>query len=202
MSEETKSGLPETEETEYSAEPTSLEKDANKKTELKRAIKFVLFSASAGLIQLGSYTILDLATPWPWAPCYLIALVLSVLWNFTFNRKFTFKSANNIPIAMLKVFAYYCVFTPATLFLGACLSDGKLDGTVQFFNDPVGIPGILTTIINMLINLVTEFLYQRFFVFRDSIDTNSVAEKEELEKEENESVKATEAAEQSVSASK
>ncbi len=179
MSEETKINVEATE-----AEVTELEKKETKGKEVKRAIKFALFSASAGIIQLVSYTLLDTLAGWSWAPCYLVALVLSVIWNFTFNRKFTFKSATNVPVAMLKVFAYYCVFTPATLFLGAYLSDGKLDGAVQFFDNPVGIPGIVTTLINMLINLVTEFLYQRYFVFKDSVDTNAAAQKQEEKAEE------------------
>ncbi len=173
MSEETKNNA------EVIGVEETVEKKETKGKEVKRAIKFALFSASAGIIQLVSYTILDTVLGWTWAPSYLVALVLSVIWNFTFNRKFTFKSANNVPIAMLKVFAYYCVFTPATLFLGAYLSDGMLDGSVPFFENPVGIPGIVTTLINMLINLITEFLYQRYFVFKDSVDTNEAAQKQE-----------------------
>ena len=86
--------------------------EANKKKELWRAVKFTLFSASAGLIEAGSIFLLEKLTPLSSDNCYLIGLVLSVLWNFTFNRKFTFKSASNVPVAMLKVAAYYAVFTP------------------------------------------------------------------------------------------
>ena len=73
-----------------------------KKKETLRFIKFLLFSASAGLIEFGSFSLLSACTPWPYWPCYLIALTLSVLWNFTFNRRFTFQSAANVPVAMLK----------------------------------------------------------------------------------------------------
>ena len=90
---------------------------------------------------------------------------MSVLWNFTLNRHYTFQSAGNIPVAMLKVAAFYCVFTPASTWLGHYLAD------VLGWNE------YLVTAINMIANFVLEFLYDRFFVFRDSLDTNSVAKK-------------------------
>ncbi len=137
-----------------------------KRTELWRTLKFVLFSCSAGIIQIGSFTLLNELTSLPYWPSYLIALVLSVIWNFTLNRRFTFKSANNVPIAMLKVFGYYCVFTPVSTILGNYLVDTLL------WNE------YLVTGINMLLNFVTEFLFDRYVVFRNSIDTNDIAEKE------------------------
>ena len=130
-----------------------------KKKETLRFIKFLLFSASAGLIEFGSFSLLSACTPWPYWPCYLIALVLSVLWNFTLNRKFTFQSAANVPVAMAKVAAYYGVFTPLSTLLGNFLASGLL------WNE------YLVTAINMVLNFTTEFLYQRFFVFGASIDT-------------------------------
>ncbi len=130
------------------------------KKEIVRAIKFLLFSMSAGLIQLGSFTLLNELLHWDYWLSYLIALVLSVIWNFTFNRKFTFKSANNVPIAMLKVLGYYAVFTPLSTLLEHYLADTLM------WNE------YLVTFINMFINLVTEFLFQRFVVFGKSIDTN------------------------------
>ena len=110
-------------------------------------------------MQFLSFTLLNEILHWPYWVSYGIALVLSVIWNFTFNRKFTFKSATNIPIAMLKVAAYYAVFTPLSMLLE------------YFLADNLGWNEYLVTGINMLINFVTEFLYQRFFVFGDSIDT-------------------------------
>ena len=83
---------------------------SQKKRETIRVIKFVLFSASAGIIELLAFTLLNELTNWSYWPCYLIALILSVVWNFTLNRRFTFKSANNIPVAMAKIIAFYCVF--------------------------------------------------------------------------------------------
>lgn len=86
-----------------------------------RGLKFALFSVSAGIIQAGTFALMFDLLHWNWWVSYLISLVLSVLWNFTFNRKFTFKSANNVPKAMLLVAAYYCVFTPLSLLLGIIL---------------------------------------------------------------------------------
>lgn len=142
-----------------------------KKKELIRIVKFTLFSISAGLIQILVFTLLNELLHLDYWLSYLIALVCSVLWNFTFNRKFTFKSATNVPVAMLKVFAYYCVFTPLSTLLEHYLA-GQL-----------GWNEYLVTGINMVINFVTEFLYQRFFVFKDSIDTNAEAQKEKQTEE-------------------
>ena len=135
-----------------------------KREELKRTIKFVLFSISAGVIEIGVFTVLYELLHWTYWVAYLIALVLSVLWNFTLNREFTFRSANNVPVAMLKVAAYYAVFTPVTTILG-----NYLEGTC-------GWNGMLVTALNMLLNFVTEYLYDRFVVFGKSIDTNSRAQ--------------------------
>ena len=129
------------------------------KQEIWRAIKFLLFSASAGIIEIGSFALLNELTDWSYWPCYLIALVLSVLWNFTLNRKFTFRSANNVPVAMLKVALYYAVFTPLSTL------------AVKYLTETAGWSPVFADGLNMLCNLVTEFLYQRFFVFGKSIDT-------------------------------
>ena len=126
--------------------------------ETLRVLKFVLFSISAGLIEMGSFAVLNEFTSMKYWPCYLIALVLSVVWNFTLNRKYTFQSSNNVPIAMFKVFIYYLIFTPLSTILGNYLS-------------VIGWNGYLITGLNMLLNFITEFLYQRFYVFKGSIDT-------------------------------
>ena len=130
-----------------------------------RVIKYTLFAASAGVVQIVSFTLMTEFTPLPYWPRYLISLVLSVVWNFTFNRRFTFKSASNVPIAMLKVLAYYCVFTPASTLLG------------HYLVETAGWNDYVVEIINMLFNFVTEFLYQRFFVFGSSLNTNDLAKK-------------------------
>ena len=128
--------------------------------EFARIVKFTLFSVSAGLIEMGAFALLNELLRLPYWLSYLVALVLSVLWNFTLNRKFTFKSATNIPVAMLKVACYYAVFTPLSTLLEHYLAGG------------LGWNEYLVTAINMVLNFVTEFLYQRFFVFGKSIDTN------------------------------
>ena len=127
--------------------------------EFLRVVKFTLFSISAGLIEMGVFALLNEFTSMPYWFCYLVALVCSVLWNFTLNRNFTFKSSNNIPVAMFKVFIFYLIFTPLSTLL-----EHYLAGTL-------GWNEYLVTGINMLLNFVTEFLYQRFYVFKDSIDT-------------------------------
>ncbi|MBQ6552760.1 MAG: GtrA family protein [Clostridia bacterium] len=140
------------------------------KKEFVRTIKFMLFSISAGIIQIGSFTLMNEVWHLPYWVSYLIALVLSVLWNFTLNRKFTFKSANNVPIAMLKVAGYYAVFTPLSTMLE------------HYLTMTLGWNEYLVTVINMFINLVTEFLFQRFFVFGKSIDS-AVKKNEEVTEE-------------------
>ena len=129
------------------------------KKEIKRMIKFTLFSISAGLIEIGLFTLLDNFTNMNYWPKYLIALVASVIWNFTLNREFTFKSSNNVPIAMMKVFFFYLVFTPLSTLLG-----NYLEGTLNW-------NGTVVTLINMVLNFVLEYLYDRYYVFKDSIDT-------------------------------
>ena len=133
-----------------------------KHKELLRTLKFVLISISAGVIELLAFSLLNELTRWSYWPCYLIALILSVLWNFTLNRRYTFQSASNVPVAMLKVFAFYCVFTPLSTVGGNYLAEALL------WNE------YLVTALNMVCNLTLEFLYDRFYVFRDSIDTREM----------------------------
>ena len=144
--------------------PVETDKKAQNREELKRTIKFVLFSISAGVIEIGVFTVLYELLHWTYWVAYLIALVLSVVWNFTLNREFTFRSANNVPVAMMKVAAYYAVFTPVTTLLG-----NYLEGTC-------GWNGMVVTLLNMVLNSVTEYLYDRFVVFGKSIDTNKRAQ--------------------------
>ena len=139
--------------------PETVPAAKSKNAEVIRVIKFVLFSASAGIIEMGTFALLNETLHLDYWLSYMIALVLSVLWNFTLNRKFTFKSAANVPIAMLKVACYYAVFTPLSTLLERTLAD------------TLGWNGYLVTAINMVLNFVTEFLYQRFFVFGNSLDT-------------------------------
>ena len=132
----------------------------NSKKELLRTLKFVLFSISAGIIQVASFTLMEEVLHLEHWVSYLVALILSVLWNFTLNRKFTFCSANNVPIAMLKVAGFYLVFTPLSTWWTAVLT-----GPEFMWNE------YLVLAITMLINFVTEYLFDRFVVFGKSIDT-------------------------------
>lgn len=128
--------------------------------------KFVAFSLGAGIIQIVSYTIIHEVSDWDHWKCYLPSLVLSVLYNFTVNRKFTFKSANNVPIAMLKVALFYCVFTPVSTYLGQLAANN-------------GVNDFIVEAVTMACNLITEYLFCRFVVYRNSMNTNSLAKKNE-----------------------
>ena len=121
-------------------------------------LKFTLFSISAGIIQVLTFTLMNETLEIPYWPSYLTALVLSVLWNFTFNKKFTFHSAANVPIAMVKVAAFYAIFTPLSTWGGNYL-------------DQIAWNRYFILGLTMILNLVLEFLYTRYYVYRDSINT-------------------------------
>lgn len=125
--------------------------------QLWQAVKFTLFSISAGVIQIGSFALLEIFIQDYWIP-YLISLVLSILWNFTLNRRYTFKSAANVPVAMAKVFGFYLVFTPLSTYLGN-LAEGY------------GANDFVILIVTMLANFVLEFLFCKFVVYRGKEDT-------------------------------
>ncbi len=127
--------------------------------EFARMVKFTLFSISAGLVEIASFTLFNEVMHLPYWLGYLLALVLSVLWNFTLNRRYTFKSAANVPVAMLKVAAFYVVFTPLSTALE------------HYYTATLGWNEYVATGLNMLLNFVTEFLYQRYFVFGKTLDT-------------------------------
>ena len=130
---------------------------SDNKKELWRAIKFTLFSISAGIIQIGSFALLELFIKTYWI-AYLISLVLSIVWNFTLNRQYTFKSAANVPIAMAKIFGFYLVFTPLSTYLGH-LAEGA------------GVNDFIILVITMLSNFILEFLFCKFVVYRGKEDT-------------------------------
>lgn len=127
------------------------------KKQLWQAVKFTLFSISAGIIQIGSFALLELFIQDYWVP-YLISLVLSILWNFTLNRRYTFKSAANVPVAMAKVFGFYLVFTPLSTYLGD-LAEGA------------GVNDFLILAVTMLANFILEYLFCKFVVYRGQEDT-------------------------------
>lgn len=156
--------------------------EKNGKKNIWQFVKFALFSASAGIIQVLSFTLMNevlIKLPFiqramesnptfqkimenEYGPIYLIALLLSVLWNFTFNRKFTFKSAANVPVAMLKVLCFYAVFTPVTVLLG--------NYSTSKFADLAAIEYIVLGV-TMACNMITEFIYDKFFVFKGQENT-------------------------------
>lgn len=127
------------------------------KKQLLQALKFTLFSISAGIIQISSFAILEIFIKDYWIP-YLISLVLSIIWNFTLNRRYTFKSATNVPVAMAKVFGFYLIFTPLSTYLGN-MAEGY------------GVNDFIVLIVTMLTNFVLEFLFCKFVVYRGNEDT-------------------------------
>lgn len=132
---------------------------SKKKKEFIRMSKFLIFSISAGVIEAAVFALLNELTELPYWPCYLSALILSVVWNFTLNRQFTFKAANNIPVAMAKVATFYVIFTPITTIGG------------NYLVETIGWNEYLVTAMNMVLNFATEYVYDRFFVFGKMIDT-------------------------------
>ena len=130
------------------------------KTSAWQVIKFTLFSISAGIIQIGSFTLINELLHWAYWPAYLTSLVLSVLWNFTLNRRYTFQSAANVPVAMAKVFGYYLIFTPLSTWLGA-LAEGA------------GVNEYIVLAVTMLSNFVTEFLFCKLIVYRNQENTRT-----------------------------
>lgn len=133
------------------------------KGELARGAKFVAFELSAGVIQIVSFSLLEQLSGWPYWPCYLVALVLSVLWSFTFNRRYTFRSAANVPQAMAKVALFYLMFTPVSTVAGSLAVDA------------LGANEYLVTLVSMTANFALEYLWDRYLVFGSTMDTNKVA---------------------------
>ncbi len=130
-----------------------------------RFVKFGLFSLSAGGIEAGLFYLLGLIPGLGYWACYLPALVASVVWNFTLNRRFTFQSAANVPRAMFRVFCYYAVFTPVSTVAGNYITEVTYPDSDLVYN--------LVFVITLLLNFVTEYLYQRFYVFRGEIDNRT-----------------------------
>ncbi len=129
-----------------------------KKDSLVQMIKFTLFSASAGVIQVGSFTLFFEAFKWEYWPAYLLSLILSIVWNFTFNRRYTFKSAANVPVAMAKLFGFYLVFTPLSTYLG-------------YLADRAGTNEYIILAITLLSNFVLEFLFSKFVIYKNQENT-------------------------------
>ncbi len=120
-----------------------------------QAVKYFLIAASAGIIQTLSFSLFEEIMHLPYWPSYLISLILSVVWNFTFNRKYTFHSTGNITRAMLLTVLYYLVFTPLSTWAGDRLTSAG-------WND------YLVFALTHIVNGVTEFLYQKYLEFKDA----------------------------------
>ena len=129
-----------------------------KKNSVMQMVKFTLFSISAGVIQVASFTLLNEVLHLIYWPAYLISLILSIVWNFTFNRRFTFKSAANVPIAMAKLFGFYAVFTPLSTWLG-------------HLAETSGVNDYIILAVTMLSNFVLEFLFSKFVIYRNNENT-------------------------------
>ena len=129
----------------------------NDKKQLWQVIKFTLFSISAGVIQVASFAIMEIFIQDYWIP-YLTSLTLSVLWNFTLNRRYTFQSAAKVPVAMAKVFGFYLVFTPLSTWLGN-LAEGA------------GVADFIVLLVTMLANFLLEFLFCKLVVYRGQENT-------------------------------
>jgi putative flippase GtrA len=143
-------------------------KNEKLRTEIFRTLKFVLFSASAGIVQVLSFALLnELLQVTHWV-AYLISLILSVIWNFTFCRKFTFRSNTNPWLGLLKLCGFYIVFTPLSTWWTAALTEPAYG---ILWNE------YLVLAITMISNFVLEYLYDTFVVFRGTIDS-AVEDKE------------------------
>ena len=150
------------------------EKRTEKHAKLKQFLQFLIFtgfSISAGVIQFVSTGILSTWTGWvPYWLAYLIGLVLSVVWNFTFNRKFTFKASNNVPLAMGLVIIYYCAFTPLSTFGADAIVDAWQKAAGANWHDSFE---MVITASMMILNFLTEFLWDKFVVFNAKV-TDSI----------------------------
>ncbi len=145
----------------YAQKGMAINMAENKNKPFLQMLKFTLFSISAGIIQIASFTLLNELAHLRYWPAYLMSLILSIVWNFTLNRRYTFKSAANIPIAMSKLFVFYLMFTPLSTWLG-------------HIAESAGTNDYIILIITMLSNFVLEFLFSKFFIYRNQENTRTV----------------------------
>ena len=128
------------------------------KESIIQMINFTLFSASAGIIQVVTFAVFNELFHWIYWPAYLTSLILSIVWNFTLNRHYTFKSAANIPVAMLKLFGFYAFFTPTSTWLGHVA-------------ESIGINDYIILAVTMISNFVLEFLFCKLVVYKNQENT-------------------------------
>jgi putative flippase GtrA len=154
-----------------------------RRQEAKKFFLFVGFSISAGAVQVAVDTALHELTRLNYWACYLPALIASVLWNFTVNRKFTFKSVSNVPVAMGKVGIYYAIFTPLSTWAGQRLANLQWLGVRKVVD-----PEYIILIGTMLVNFATEYCVYRFWVYRKTINTSEAGKREQSQIREQEKV--------------
>lgn len=129
-----------------------------KKNQVLQFIKFTMFSISAGIIQVASFALFNELLKWQYWPAYLVSLLLSIVWNFTFNRRFTFKAAVNVPVAMLKLIGFYAVFTPVSTYLG-------------HLAEKAGVNDYIVLAVTMILNFVLEFLFSKLVIYKNRENT-------------------------------
>lgn len=151
-----------------SGEPQKL----TKKQQFLQFLIFTGFMISAGVIQFVTTGLLSTWTGlmsedsgYYWI-AYLVGLVLSVIWSFTFNRKFTFKAANNVPLAMCLVLLYYCAFTPLSTFGANAIVNAWKDAAGAGWDKNYE---MVITASMMLINFGTEFIWDKLVVFNQKV---------------------------------
>lgn len=150
-------------------------------------IKYALCAASAGIIQIVLFSILQTVLPKDMGNIHFIvedmqlgtfiattvALCASILWNFTFNRKFTFKDAGNVPLAMFLAFLFYVPFYPFQTWYVHTIK------TLLSHHINVDGAGIIAEASVMAINFALEFIWQKFVVFRKPKDKKTATTQQE-----------------------
>lgn len=158
--------------------------NSKKKENFIQVLKYTLCAGSAGVIEAASFALLIwllgltvkdsqsftninfLGSEMNWIQivAQMVSLALSVVWNFTLNRKFTFQSNANVPKVLALAFAFYIPFYPAsTLFVGWFAAYLTGAGAIV-------VAGYLPKALAMIANFVLEFVWQKFFVFRDKLE--------------------------------
>lgn len=169
---------------EYSLKKRELEIKREKRKTIRQFIKYALCAASAGIIQFLTFTILQAVIPDDGKTIHFlvedmsvvtfsattVALCLSILWNFTLNRKFTFKDAGNVPKAMILAFIFYIPFYPFQTWYVHTIKE-LLGASIN-----IDAAGIIAEGTVMIMNFILEFIWQKFVVFRKEKPTQEQAQ--------------------------
>lgn len=165
----------------YSVKKKEYDEKRAKRQEKLQFVKYALCAASAGIIQFLTFTILQAVIPDNGQTMHFIvenmsvvtfsattvALCLSILWNFTLNRKFTFKDAGNVPKAMVLAFIFYIPFYPFQTWYVHTIKE-LLGASIN-----IDAAGIIAEGTVMIMNFILEFLWQKFVVFRKKKPTQT-----------------------------